>query len=260
MEFYIISAIAIAVLIGAVLNHAHQTKQKEEIEKSIIATHPQAKVYVSHVDLSYLAVDFETEKLLVGLRAKRDGLPTPEEVYQRVYGFQKISEVSLLKDGVTITSTNRGSQALGATVGGVAFGGIGALIGGLSGSTTSQDRVRRVALRIKVDDPDHPVHEVTMFNWEGDKKGVKADGFIIQNALKEAEEFMAHVSNAIRRTKESSRWLKTTHSLSRPDHLRELWQLKNEGIISEEEFQAEKAKVLSSASSCENSDSFRETT
>jgi outer membrane lipoprotein SlyB len=56
-----------------------------------------------------------------------------------------------------ITSTDRGSQLVGAAIGGIAFGGLGALAGALSGKTNSRNLVNGLALRIITDDGTYPV-------------------------------------------------------------------------------------------------------
>ena len=237
--------VVLALIIGAVSKGRDRTKVAK-YENQLAREYPEAKTFVSVYDSSYVAVDFSADRLMVGLKRERGRFVNPERPYARAYDFNQIAEVALVKDGTTVTSTNRGSQAVGAAVGAVAFGGIGAIIGGLSGSSTGQDRVRRITLRIKVDDPQHPVHDITMFYWGANKKGVKTDSALVKPVLKKAEEFGTHVSNAIRRASKeaASTSVIAANVGSTSQQIAELWRLKEVGALTEQEFLAEKAKVL----------------
>lgn len=69
------------------------------------------------------------------------------------------SELIDVKSGVTITKTDRGSQIAGVVVGGVLMGGVGALIGGLTGKKVSKKiDTGYTVLKITVNDTENPVH------------------------------------------------------------------------------------------------------
>ena len=90
----------------------------------------------SNVDFSYISIDFGEEKITLG-KAANDSIRHDD--YESSYKFAQIAQVELISNEAVITSTNRGSQLLGAAVGGVAFGGLGAVVGGLSGSSRSSE-------------------------------------------------------------------------------------------------------------------------
>lgn len=73
------------------------------------------------------------------------------------------SELIDVKSGVTITKTDRGSQIAGVVVGGVLLGGVGALIGGLTGKKESKTIDTGYALlKITVNDTENPVHVLNL--------------------------------------------------------------------------------------------------
>jgi hypothetical protein len=84
-----------------------------------------------------------------------------EPFQQRVYPIREILDVSVVEDGTTLTQTrtSRGSQIGGAIVGGILLGGVGALIGGLSGKkvSTSSELVSQIDLQLTVNDTRNPV-------------------------------------------------------------------------------------------------------
>jgi hypothetical protein len=83
------------------------------------------------------------------------------EITPYVYSIKDIMEVEIIKNETSITKTSRGSQLGGAVVGTVLAGGIGTIIGGLSGSKKTKEIVNRFDLRILVNDLKKPIHNVS---------------------------------------------------------------------------------------------------
>jgi hypothetical protein len=88
--------------------------------------------------------------------------------------FSSLVSVEVVEDGTTINKTNRGNQLVGMAVGGTLLGGAGALIGGLSGSATSRQMIRKVSLHVITDSPSVPFIELRIFHDQAVQKG----GFI----------------------------------------------------------------------------------
>ena len=82
---------------------------------------------------------------------------------------------------------NRGSQLAGVAVGGILLGGVGAVIGGLSGSKRSVNKVRKMILRFVTDDFTKPNHDIVLLDWIHDKEGVSRDNLVYRQALEVAE-------------------------------------------------------------------------
>lgn len=83
----------------------------------------------------------------------------------RVFPSRDVLELELVVDEVQLTQTSRGSQIGGVVVGGVLAGGVGAVIGGLSGQkTTSNDKVKKVYLKLIVNDAKRPYVTVDFLN------------------------------------------------------------------------------------------------
>lgn len=112
-----------------------------------------------------------------------------------VYRFDEMTRCELVRNGVSVISTNRGSQIGGALIGGAILGIPGLLIGGLSGSKSSVENVKSVVLKVHVNDPENPFHEVCFFaaGGQGQKPGI-----LNQNAIALAERFYGHCLNAMK--------------------------------------------------------------
>ena len=246
MEIVIFIVIAL-VVIGVVVGIAQGQKVnalRADLEKEF----PGAKVHVSHNDSSFLVVDFSKDQLVVGLQKLRGTLLAQEQPYRSEIPFSGIVKVEVLKDGTQVASTNRGSQALGAAVGAVAFGGVGAIIGGLSGSSTSSSGTKRLSIQITVDDASKPIHEVTFYETERKKGGKRGEMFFDQGAQQVAA-FAAHVEAAMRKSNKEKYEVNQITNASKSekslaDQIGELWQLKQAGALSQEEFETQKAKLI----------------
>src|SRR6266849_1531234 len=78
--------------------------------------------------------------------------------------YERILSVEITRDGRSITKTNRSSQLGGAIVGGLLAGGVGAIIGGLSGETEHFESVCSLDLRIVNDDIKDPSLTLSFFS------------------------------------------------------------------------------------------------
>ena len=101
--------------------------------------------------------------------------------------MSSIVSCEILEDDIQLAHVNRGSQIASIAVGGILLGGIGAVIGGLSGSKRSINNVNKVVLRFMTDDFDRPKHDVVLLDWSFSKKGLKRDNMLYRQALEMAE-------------------------------------------------------------------------
>jgi len=155
-------------------------------------------------------------------------------------------EVQVICEGKMLTKTSRVSQLAGVAVGGVVGGGIGAIIGGLSGATHTTQNVKQVVLKLLVNDVENPIHEISfieMTNLGDTPPSV---------AIQEAQSWHDLLSVIIRQCENEMEL--TDSDLPSYDEpkgslaiqLRELNELRNDGVLSDDEFKQAKAKILSS--------------
>lgn len=101
---------------------------------------------------------------------------------ERSYGsftcdFADIIESEVVVDSHTITKTARGSQIVGAAVGGVLLGGVGAIIGGLSGSKDSFDQVKEMDIKLTINDLNSPIHKINFLDGKDEEYKIMKKGF-----------------------------------------------------------------------------------
>lgn len=150
-------------------------KLKEKVKEMILNTPLKEEFNISQDDffsanLSRIAIDEQNKKIAIW-KADGDSDPKNPTCQTYVYRFDEILEVELIENGQTITRTSRGSQIAGVAVGGALLGGVGAVIGGLSGSTTSSDTIKNVDLKIVVNDFKKPFHKLRMLDSVLDMNG-----------------------------------------------------------------------------------------
>ncbi len=137
-----------------------------------------ADVYVSHSNHAGVAIDRSRREILL---IDMDGF--------RIFPVESIISCEVLEDGMQLAYANRGSQLAGVAVGGALLGGVGAVIGGLSGSQRTLQRVQSVVLRFTTDDFDNPVHDIVVM--EITEKGMGKDDIFYREALKVAQRWHA---------------------------------------------------------------------
>lgn len=108
--------------------------------------------------------------------------------------FDDIIESEVIIDNHTITKTARGSQIGGAVVGGVLLGGIGAIIGGLSGTKGSFDQVKHMDIKLTVNNLETPIIKINFLDGQDRKhnklkQGYHKNSLDYQNAVKEIEKW-----------------------------------------------------------------------
>jgi hypothetical protein len=164
-----------------------------------------------------------------------------------VYGYHDILKSEVIQDGVSISSTNRGSQIGGALLGGILAGGVGAIVGGLSGSQTNEEKVKEITLQIVVNDTKYPIHKIPFYksltpkSKEFCKELLEKAEYchnlisVLINQADEQDKVKEQIGVNIKEDKQYS-------SIS--NELTRLYELKKEGVLSDEEFSTAKEKIL----------------
>ena len=242
--------LVVAVLVIAVIYGVHEANENRRFHSKLQEEFPEGKIHVSSNDDSFLVVDFSKERIVIGLRKLRGTLLAQEQPYRSEYPASAIVKAEILKDGTQVASTNRGGQAVGAALGAIAFGGVGAIIGGLSASSTSISGTKRMSIQITVDDLAKPIHEVTFYDALNKKGGKRGNMFFDQGAQQIAE-FAAHIEAVIRKSDSANTVHKQfvsqvdVNDKSLAEEIGELWKLKEAGALTQEEFDQEKSRLMS---------------
>lgn len=169
----------------------------------------------------------------------------------RKYHYADIIGCEVVEDGET---TYRKSGALGrAIVGGIIAGGAGAIIGGVTAKGQENKEVKTVDFKLLLRDTSNPSFRIRFFDaWEESartKKSVKVSdsvyGPILRKAVSDLNSWKETVGVIIdQMDRETGSVPRQNSSLA--DELAKLNDLKNQGVLTGDEFEQQKAKLLGS--------------
>jgi hypothetical protein len=155
--------------------------------------------------------------------------------------FEELASCELLVNGGSVASTNRGSQIVGAGVGAAVLGIPGMIVGGLSSSQSVSHKIASIELRVRVADLDKPAYSFKFLSGSGPG----FDPGAVRITLDLAREWHARLQAII----EQGATAITADQKQLPlvaDELAKLANLLKEGVLTEQEFQHAKARLLNS--------------
>ena len=180
----LVGAIVVAVIQG--INTSNKKKEMDDHLGQIKDFSATQKVMGSDGNTG-LAIDERRKKICLINHRQRG-------VTKRVFLYKDLLSSEIFEDGATVTKTVRSSQLGGALIGGLALGGVGAIIGGLSGKTQTSGKVKRVDLRLTVNDTNNPLHDVNFLNLE-----TKKDGILYKHPIQQARHWHGLIEVLIKR-------------------------------------------------------------
>lgn len=255
MWIFIIIAFIIIVFILSKFDKKQNTKRQNALNWKLIGIEDfQATKKIEGYKGFYIfAIDEKNEKI---------SLIT--EFTSKTISFSDIIGVELVEDGNTISKKSTTRSIGGAIIGGVLAGGAGSIIGGLSGSTTQKNTVSSLSVKILLRNIENPNLVITCFDAQkmtiGRKKSIKTEGetesYIYKICKKNADEIKDLTSIIIdkcdRKAEPNNQIIEPKPSIVEPkstnliaDELMKLNELKEKGIITEDEFLVQKQKILS---------------
>lgn len=171
--------------------------------------------------------------------------------------FDEIISVEILEDNTLLSSKSTSRTIGGALIGGAIAGGAGMVVGGLSGDSKQKKKVSKVSVKIKIRDYSTPTLMIECFNafelTAGNYSEIKPDdnlyGSFYKSELKNAQKISDYISVVIDEVDREEKQSPNEQTLSSAkssiaDELAKLAKLKADGILTDEEFQAQKAKLL----------------
>jgi len=167
----------------------------------------------------------------------------------RKYPYSEIIGCEIIENGET---TYRKSSIIGrAIIGGVIAGGAGAIIGGLSGKLKKDKEIKNLDFKITFKDTNRPNFTIKFFDaWEESartKKSIKINdavyGPILEKSLIKLKNWKDILEIIIDNQDNLNKKSKETE-ISISDELLKLNDLKEKGIITQDEFEKQKKKIL----------------
>lgn len=239
MSFFVVIGIAfvigiVVVIIQSSITSGNQQSMRTEI--ACLTDFTSTQDYMGSDGKSGIAID-ETRQKVCFIRNFGDFQS------KKIVGYDEILSSEVIEDDVSVTKTNRGSQIGGAVIGTVLAGGVGTLVGGLSGSKTTTGKVRKISLAVTVCDTSEPIHTIVFLDLPG---GVDRGGINEKYSMENANRWHGILSAAMKQGQISQPINSgvTVSSGSIADELKKLADLYAAGVLSEQEFAAQKSKLL----------------
>lgn len=173
--------IAISQIIG---NSDKKKKLLNEFEN--IQNFTPSQKFISKDLVTAIAIDESTQKICFLSYSQNN-------INKKIINYNDILSSELFIDNDTITKTSRMSQAGGTLVGAALLGGVGAVIGGLSGTKTSSDMVKRIDLRLVINDMANPTYDINFLNIQ-----TKKNSLIYNDSLNKARHWSGIIDIVIR--------------------------------------------------------------
>lgn len=148
--------------------------------------------------------------------------------------FNKIIDCEIMEDNTTIMKGGIGR----AIVGGVLAGGVGAIVG--AGTRGSSNVVKNLAIRIITNDISNSLVMITLINSD-----TKRDSDVYKNCMASAQGIYSTIISILNSSKPDKQIITDSlGSTSFSDQIRELAKLKEEGLLTEDEFNKKKKALL----------------
>ena len=173
--------------------------------------------------------------------------------YHEIFNYSDIIEVSYEENGSQLYTKSAGRTVGGAIVGGVLMGGAGAVVGGLSGASKQNKEIENMDIKILLRST---IRTSCVLHFKDVDRVLKtkedADRKLYETYVKNANQAKDVLSVIIDNAKQVS--TPTAQPIAQPvvapasssvaDELAKLAKLKADGILTDEEFQAQKSKLL----------------
>lgn len=152
-----------------------------------------------------------------------------------VYKFDDIVEYELLENGESLTKGGIGR----AVAGGVLFGGVGAIVGGVTGKKKTKSVITDLKIKIIVNDTNKPNIYIELI-----KNPTKVGSVTYDKVYSAAQEILSMFAVITQDHNKNENVNTQVQTLSVADEIMKLKELFDQGILTEEEFGTEKSKLL----------------
>ena len=151
-----------------------------------------------------------------------------------LYTYSQIESFELLEDGFSVTKGGLGS----AVAGGLLFGGVGAIVGGITGSKKTKDVCKSMQIRVTFRNSPYLAEIPYFIVMDTD-----VNSMAYKEASQSAQAAIVALQNAVNLANPQT--TKTNiQTISSADEILKFKQLLDMGIISQEEFEAKKKQLL----------------
>lgn len=144
-------------VLAAMLSMPKHDEQYRKVN-NILSKIPYTKKFKSIQDKNIITFNEEDKSIHI---VKKDN---DDYIVDKI-NYEDILQIEIIQDEESITQTSRGSQLAGTIVGGLALGGTGMIVGGLSGKKNHHTKVSNIGLQFVVNDTSNPVRRILFYEY-----------------------------------------------------------------------------------------------
>lgn len=233
----------IALLFRYVNRNEKEALEKEDRKKEELM-HMLERLYQYSPSQKYITPNNE---LIISYDENGKQINFTSRHNNKTFDFDQIMGSEVIINEISVSKTDRSSQLGGALIGGALFGGVGAAIGGLSGDIKAEGKVKKIQLKVTINDIQDPNHYVVFFESIAE---VEKENPAVKSAIEEVSKWNSIISILIKRQIEEKAIVNIKHEEqygsvgSVADELLKLSELLKKDFITKEEFELQKAKIL----------------
>lgn len=252
--WWIILIVAVIIIFG-ILGGNHESKKKKNRADKLstrldsIENFKVSKKIDGFGGFYSFAIDNDSEKFAF-----------LTEYETKIFEFKDVIGVEIIEDGSTISKKSATRTIGGAIVGGVLAGGVGSIVGGLSGNSTQKNKVSTLSVKILLRSTDNPSLTIKCFDSRAmtteHKESIETEGklesYIYKTGKQHAIEIKDLVSVIIDKVDRADNVISQSdkqqipNNNSKADEILKLNDLKEKGIITDAEFNEQKIRILNS--------------
>ena len=180
--------------------------------------------------LNYIYIDENKRQWVVP-----KGLYNPKIENSTIYSYEDITSFELLEDGASILQGGLGS----AVAGGLLFGGVGAVVGGVTGGKKSNPTCTNLKIKITLKDIKKPTEYITFISSEVRKNTIE-----YKNKYNYAQEVMSMLQIIYEDVKAKALIKKAEPVINPVDELKKFKELLDCGAITQNEYDKKKEELL----------------
>ena len=224
----IIVVVLVGALISGLIASSKESKEEGEVRKAAIS-----KIKSGFIETA--VINDDDARLYFSIDDISNEIFCYSNYKEIRFKYEDIINVEVVEDDVTIS--DKSVSLGGALAGGLLAGGIGAVVGGSSmGKTASTKKIAKLVVRIRLRNCSVNSFDVNCFHYY--------ESYPYAASYKNAQEVYDCLVVAMDKVRPKTEEPKVSSSKSTIDELRELAELKQQGLITEEEFSTMKAKII----------------
>lgn len=238
----VILIVAIIVGIRLLITISNQKDRQRQLDSALESTKNFSTSFtVKNCDSRYMFCVDDNKRKILCIIANDDT--------NHLFDFENVISVEIIEDCNTTYSKSSARTIGGGVIGGIIGGGAGAIIGGLSGNNKGKKKVKEITVKILL--RNYPSSTIYLECLRNQQTEWDTDDFVYKIAKEEATKILDKLSVIIdlidREEKSKQNTLaeipsSSTNSIA--DELEKIYSLKEKGIISVEEYDKLKTKLL----------------